>query len=86
MYRHALIKTERVLRVLVRHRGFQVCSMNMEAATDAQNINILIDRCQSPVVESLHCSQLSKLVECLCRNLPTYYIYKSAPERKRKKK
>lgn len=30
---------ERVLRV-VRHRGFQVCSMNMEAATDAQNINM----------------------------------------------
>jgi acetolactate synthase II small subunit len=25
---------------VVRHRGFQVCSMNMEAATDAQNINI----------------------------------------------
>ena len=35
---------ERVLRV-VRHRGFQVCSMNMEAASDAQNINIeLTDR------------------------------------------
>ncbi|MFA1646695.1 MAG: acetolactate synthase 2 small subunit, partial [Enterobacteriaceae bacterium] len=30
---------ERVLRV-VRHRGFQICSMNMETATDAQNINI----------------------------------------------
>ena len=30
---------ERVLRV-VRHRGFQVCSMNMAAASDAQNINI----------------------------------------------
>ena len=30
---------ERVLRV-VRHRGFHVCSMNMAAASDAQNINI----------------------------------------------
>ena len=30
---------ERVLSV-VRHRGFQVCAMNMEAARDAQNINI----------------------------------------------
>ena len=30
---------ERVLRV-VRHRGFQICSMNMETATDAQNISI----------------------------------------------
>ena len=28
---------ERVLRV-VRHRGFHVCSMNMAAASDAQNI------------------------------------------------
>jgi len=36
---------ERVLRV-VRHRGFQVCSMNMEAASDAQ---YRIDRCQPPV-------------------------------------
>lgn len=28
---------ERVLRV-VRHRGFQVCSMNMEAATEMRKI------------------------------------------------
>ncbi|MBK0289393.1 acetolactate synthase 2 small subunit, partial [Salmonella enterica subsp. enterica serovar Infantis] len=38
---------ERVLRV-VRHRGFQVCSMNMEAATDAQNINCLLYTSPSP--------------------------------------
>ena len=30
---------ERVLRV-VRHRGFQICAMNMETAADARNINI----------------------------------------------
>ena len=38
---------ERVLRV-VRHRGFHVCSMNMAAASDAQN-KYRIDRCQPTV-------------------------------------
>jgi acetolactate synthase II small subunit len=35
---------ERVLRV-VRHRGFQICAMNMETAADARN-KYRIDRCQ----------------------------------------
>ena len=52
---------ERVLRV-VRHRGFQVCSMNMEAATDAQNINIELTVASPRPVELLF-SQLSKLVD-----------------------
>ncbi len=36
---------ERVLRV-VRHRGFQICAMNMETAPDAQEHKYRIDRCQ----------------------------------------
>ncbi|EAC1133706.1 acetolactate synthase 2 small subunit [Salmonella enterica subsp. enterica] len=52
---------ERVLRV-VRHRGFQVCSMNMEATTDAQNINIELT-VASPRSVDLLFSQLSKLVD-----------------------
>ncbi|EAA7244814.1 acetolactate synthase 2 small subunit [Salmonella enterica] len=52
---------ERVLRV-VRHRGFQVCSMNMETATDAQNINIELT-VASPRSVDLLFSQLSKLVD-----------------------
>ncbi|EMO7867250.1 acetolactate synthase 2 small subunit [Citrobacter amalonaticus] len=52
---------ERVLRV-VRHRGFQVCAMNMEAARDAQNINIELT-VASPRSVDLLFSQLSKLVD-----------------------
>lgn len=52
---------ERVLRV-VRHRGFQICSMNMETATDAQNINIELTVASQRPVELLF-SQLSKLVD-----------------------
>lgn len=52
---------ERVLRV-VRHRGFQICSMNMETATDAQNINIELTVASQRSVELLF-SQLSKLVD-----------------------
>ena len=52
---------ERVLRV-VRHRGFQICAMNMEAATDAQNINIELTVASPRPVELLF-SQLSKLVD-----------------------
>ena len=52
---------ERVLRV-VRHRGFQICSMNMETASDAQNINIeLTVASQRPV--DLLSVQLSKLMD-----------------------
>ena len=69
---------ERVLRV-VRHRGFQVCSMNMEAASDAQNINIELT-VASPRSVDLLFSQLSKLVD-----VAQPHHNKSAPERKRKK-
>ena len=52
---------ERVLRV-VRHRGFQICSMNMETASDAQNINIELT-VASPRSVDLLFSQLNKLVD-----------------------
>ncbi len=52
---------ERVLRV-VRHRGFQICSMNMETAGDAQNINIELTVASQRSVDLLF-SQLNKLVD-----------------------
>ncbi len=52
---------ERVLRV-VRHRGFQICSMNMETASDAQNINIELTVASQRSVDLLF-SQLNKLVD-----------------------
>ena len=52
---------ERVLRV-VRHRGFQICSMNMETAGDAQNINIELTVASQRPVDLLF-SQLNKLVD-----------------------
>ena len=52
---------ERVLRV-VRHRGFQICSMNMETASDAQNINIELTDASPRSVDLLF-SQLNKLVD-----------------------
>uniref|UniRef100_UPI003F5782C4 acetolactate synthase 2 small subunit n=1 Tax=Klebsiella aerogenes TaxID=548 RepID=UPI003F5782C4 len=55
---------ERVLRV-VRHRGFQICSMNMETASDAQNINIELTVASQRPVELLF-SQLRKLVDVAC--------------------
>ncbi len=55
---------ERVLRV-VRHRGFQICSMNMETAPDAQNINIELTVASQRPVELLF-SQLRKLVDVAC--------------------
>ncbi|EFE97305.1 MULTISPECIES: acetolactate synthase 2 small subunit [Serratia] len=52
---------ERVLRV-VRHRGFQVCAMNMAAGLNSDNINIeLTVASQRPV--DLLSSQLSKLMD-----------------------
>ncbi|EKZ6362120.1 acetolactate synthase 2 small subunit [Klebsiella aerogenes] len=55
---------ERVLRV-VRHRGFQICSMNMETASDAQNIIIELTVASQRPVELLF-SQLRKLVDVAC--------------------
>lgn len=55
---------ERVLRV-VRHRGFQVCAMNMSPMIDAGNVNIeLTVASQRPV--DLLSSQLSKLMDVAC--------------------
>ncbi|WP_435951574.1 acetolactate synthase 2 small subunit [Dryocola sp. BD626] len=52
---------ERVLRV-VRHRGFQICSMNMAAVGNTDNINIELTVASLRPVELLF-SQLSKLVD-----------------------
>ena len=52
---------ERVLRV-VRHRGFQVCAMNMSPMINAENINIELTVASLRPVELLF-SQLSKLVD-----------------------
>lgn len=52
---------ERVLRV-VRHRGFQICAMNMASAPGSQNINIEMTVASPRPVELLF-SQLSKLVD-----------------------
>ena len=64
---------ERVLRV-VRHRGFHVCSMNMAAASDAQNINIELT-VASPRSVDLLFSQLNKLVDvahvAICQSTTT---------------
>ena len=64
---------ERVLRV-VRDRGFHVCSMNMAAASDAQNINIELT-VASPRSVDLLFSQLSKLVDvahvAICQSTTT---------------
>ncbi|WP_431224548.1 acetolactate synthase 2 small subunit [Serratia sp. L9] len=52
---------ERVLRV-VRHRGFQVCAMNMAMGINTDDINIeLTVASQRPV--DLLSSQLSKLMD-----------------------
>ncbi|WP_165463414.1 acetolactate synthase 2 small subunit [Atlantibacter sp.] len=52
---------ERVLRV-VRHRGFEICSMNMATTGNAENINIELTVASLRPVELLF-SQLSKLVD-----------------------
>ena len=55
---------ERVLRV-VRHRGFQVCSMNMASAGNPENIHIELTVASPRPIELLF-SQLSKLVDVAC--------------------
>lgn len=52
---------ERVLRV-VRHRGFQVCAMNMAAGIGSDNINIELTVASQRSVDLLS-SQLSKLMD-----------------------
>ncbi|KLU17433.1 MULTISPECIES: acetolactate synthase 2 small subunit [Xenorhabdus] len=52
---------ERILRV-IRHRGFQICALNMDHITDNDNVNIeLTVSSQRPV--NLLFSQLLKLVD-----------------------
>lgn len=55
---------ERVLRV-VRHRGFQVCAMNMVSPANADSINIELT-VASPRPVALLSSQLSKLLDVSC--------------------
>lgn len=55
---------ERILRV-VRHRGFQVCAMNMAPAVNAENINIEMTVASQRSVDLLS-SQLSKLMDVAC--------------------
>ncbi|MCE0492271.1 acetolactate synthase 2 small subunit [Pantoea sp. Mb-10] len=55
---------ERILRV-VRHRGFQVCAMNMASAINAENINIEMTVASQRSVDLLS-SQLSKLMDVAC--------------------
>nr|WP_024966129.1 acetolactate synthase 2 small subunit [Pantoea sp. IMH] len=52
---------ERILRV-VRHRGFQICAMNMASGTNADNINIEMT-IASPRSVDLLSTQLSKLMD-----------------------
>ncbi|HBZ15300.1 acetolactate synthase 2 small subunit [Pantoea sp. NPDC088449] len=55
---------ERILRV-VRHRGFQVCAMNMASAVNVENINIEMTVASQRSVDLLS-SQLSKLMDVAC--------------------
>ncbi|CNJ89895.1 acetolactate synthase 2 regulatory subunit [Yersinia aldovae] len=55
---------ERVLRV-VRHRGFQVCAMNMSPMIDDENVNIELTVASGRPVDLLS-SQLSKLMDVAC--------------------
>ena len=55
---------ERILRV-VRHRGFQVCAMNMATGSNADNINIEMTVASQRSVDLLS-TQLSKLMDVAC--------------------
>ncbi|MBF6639732.1 acetolactate synthase 2 small subunit [Rouxiella silvae] len=55
---------ERVLRV-VRHRGFQVCAMNMSSRVNDENINIELTVASLRSVDLLSV-QLSKLMDVAC--------------------
>ena len=55
---------ERILRV-VRHRGFQVCTMNMAPSDNAESINIDMT-VDSPHSVELLSTQLSKLMDVAC--------------------
>ncbi|MCP1439089.1 acetolactate synthase II small subunit [Erwinia persicina] len=52
---------ERILRV-VRHRGFQVCAMNMSSGENSDSINIAMTVASQRPVDLLS-TQLSKLMD-----------------------
>lgn len=52
---------ERILRV-VRHRGFQVCAMNMASGSSAESINIEMTVASQRSVDLLS-TQLNKLMD-----------------------
>ncbi len=54
---------ERVLRV-VRHRGFQLCSINMEPAGDCQELSLTVTVASIRPIESLR-AQLAKLIDVM---------------------
>ena len=54
---------ERVLRV-VRHRGFQLCSINMESAVDCQELSLTVTVASIRPIESL-LAQLAKLIDVM---------------------
>ena len=54
---------ERVLRV-VRHRGFQLCSINMESAVDCQELSLTVTVASIRPIESLQ-AQLAKLIDVM---------------------
>ncbi len=54
---------ERVLRV-VRHRGFQLCSINMESAVDCQELSLTVTVASIRPIESLQ-AQLAKLINVM---------------------
>lgn len=54
---------ERVLRV-VRHRGFQLCSINMESAVDCQELSLTVTVASIRPIESLQ-AQLGKLIDVM---------------------
>ncbi len=54
---------ERVLRV-VRHRGFQLCSINMAAPADCQELSLTVTVASIRPIESLQ-AQLAKLIDVM---------------------
>ncbi|MBW3475630.1 acetolactate synthase 2 small subunit [Hafnia alvei] len=67
---------ERVLRV-IRHRGFQVCAMNMAQMLDSDSVNIeLTVSSQRPI--NLLSSQLSKLMDVACVEVQSHAAHQQA--------
>ncbi|OIV46828.1 acetolactate synthase 2 small subunit [Sodalis sp. TME1] len=55
---------ERILRV-VRHRGFELCALNMTLRTEAEGINIHLTVASKRSLDLLS-AQLSKLMDVAC--------------------